>query len=81
MPDNLGDTDESYELHIDNQTAWITANQYSGAMRGLSTFGQIIKWNNANKTYETNFLPIDLTDSPRYSYRGLMLDTSRRFYE
>jgi hexosaminidase len=53
-----------------------------GIVRGLSTLLQLIK---VSKTYsnlhEISHLPLQINDSPRYPYRGLMLDTSRRFYD
>lgn len=33
-----------------------------------------------NGQYEINNSPIEITDSPRYPYRGLLLDGSRRYY-
>jgi hexosaminidase len=84
MPDNLEDTDESYNLIVENNgTIQIVANQYSGAMRGMSTLAQLVKAspNTGRYAYKIDYAPINITDKPRYMYRGLMLDTSRHFYQ
>ena len=60
----------------------IEANQYSGAMRGIATFAQLVEYSvgTGRFAYKINHSPINITDFPRYIYRGYMLDTSRRFY-
>ncbi|RWS27388.1 beta-hexosaminidase subunit beta-like isoform X2 [Leptotrombidium deliense] len=66
--------DESYTLdtirfnQLVSKTVW-------GALRGLETFSQLVYRHNnqllINKTY--------IEDSPRFSHRGLLIDTSRHF--
>jgi len=62
---------------------YLRANQYSGAMRGLATLSQLVKHSisTGKYIYKIPFTPIDIQDTPRYPYRGFMLDTSRRYYE
>ena len=45
MPHNLEETDESYILYIDHTSNLISlsASEYSGLIRGLSTLAQLIK--------------------------------------
>lgn len=51
-------------------------------MRGLATFAQLVEYSvgTGRFSYKINYAPIEITDFPRYPYRGYMLDTSRRFY-
>jgi len=69
--------DESYELQILTGSAKLKANSVWGAIRGLETFSQL--------TYLTDDKKLAINDStyikdfPRFSYRGLMLDTARHF--
>ena len=56
----------------------MTANQYSGVVRGLATLSQLIHINQSG--YQVSNLPISINDAPRYPYRGFMLDTSRHFF-
>ena len=83
IPKDLTDTDESYSIKILGESGeiYLEANQYSGIVRGLSTLSQLIKHSsNEASMFEVAHLPIEINDSPRFPYRGLMLDTSRRFY-
>jgi len=70
--------DESYTLRINSDsTAILQSATTSGALRGLETFSQLIYLNGNNK-FQVNETYI--YDYPRYSYRGLMIDTARHFY-
>ncbi|XP_073695793.1 beta-hexosaminidase subunit beta isoform X1 [Garra rufa] len=69
-------TDESYELSVDQPSAVLKAANVWGALRGLETFSQLVYEddygvNNINKT--------DISDFPRFAHRGILLDTSRHF--
>lgn len=79
----LEEEDESYTINIlDNaEEIQLEANHYSGVVRGLDTLAQLIKLSEEQPSlYHVQHLPLQIQDSPRYPYRGLMLDTSRRFY-
>jgi beta-acetyl hexosaminidase like len=43
IPPSIYDAIESYTFQLENDTILITAPQYSGAMRGLATFTQLVK--------------------------------------
>ncbi|XP_043095215.1 beta-hexosaminidase subunit beta isoform X1 [Puntigrus tetrazona] len=69
-------TDESYELSVDEPSAVLKAANVWGALRGLETFSQLVYEddygaNNINKT--------DISDFPRFAHRGILLDSSRHF--
>uniref|UniRef100_A0A673MNG1 Hexosaminidase B (beta polypeptide) n=1 Tax=Sinocyclocheilus rhinocerous TaxID=307959 RepID=A0A673MNG1_9TELE len=69
-------TDESYELSVDEPSAVLKAANVWGALRGLETFSQLVyeddyAINNINKT--------DISDFPRFAHRGILLDSSRHF--
>jgi hexosaminidase len=69
---------ETYSVEVGaSTTAIISANSIWGALRGLETFSQLIYLTD-DKRYQLNQTTI--VDYPRYSHRGLMIDTSRHFY-
>ena len=70
----LGD-DESYNLEITETQAKITAPNTVGAMRGLETFLQLLE-GDKNGFY---FPAVSINDKPRFSWRGLMIDSARHF--
>ena len=56
----------------------IAAPTYFGARHGMETLGQMISYDDMSDTlqiYET----AHVEDSPSYSHRGVLLDTSRNF--
>jgi hypothetical protein len=59
----------------------ITADYYTGIVRGLDTLSQLITQdvNKSSSSYEIKYLPINITDFPEYPYRGIMIDTAREF--
>ncbi|XP_017286745.1 beta-hexosaminidase subunit beta isoform X2 [Kryptolebias marmoratus] len=69
-------SDESYVLSVDQPVAILKAPKVWGALRGLETFSQLV--------YEDEYgaKSINLTfisDFPRFSHRGVLLDSSRHF--
>ena len=68
---------ESYELSIDNNKILINASGRAGALYGLQSLKQIMLTSKLEKTMLKHIL---INDSPRFSYRGMLLDISRNFY-
>jgi len=69
------DEDETYSLEITAQSAHLHAATDVGAMRGLETLLQLIQSDG-----QGFFLPVvSIQDSPRFRWRGLMIDCSRHF--
>jgi len=67
--------DESYELNVNEHSIQIkSANSY-GAIRALSTLNQLVTTD--GKDY--NFPCVSISDSPRFVWRGLLIDVSRHF--
>lgn len=59
--------------------ATLKAGTVWGALRGLETFSQLIRWNDASETYSIPDLPINIIDWPRFPWRGLLIDVSRHY--
>lgn len=76
-------TNESYSLKISttgqDTSIVISAPTFFGARHGLETLSQLIDYDN-----EKNCLQMvsgaSIEDYPAFSYRGILLDTSRNFY-
>jgi hexosaminidase len=72
--------DEHYSLTIDeSDTSLLAASTIWGAMHGLETFSQLVQWDDATSSYKVMHTPISIEDSPRFPWRGLMIDTARHF--
>lgn len=62
---------EAYSLSSDSRGVTVSAHSGSGLFYGLQTLLQLV---------QNNEVPaVSITDSPRFSYRGLLLDVSRNF--
>ena len=73
--DNL--LEESYRLSIDENKILIEASDRAGALYGLQSLKQLF----LASSLENNVLKhMHIIDSPRFSYRGMLLDISRNFY-
>ncbi|MFB9076402.1 beta-N-acetylhexosaminidase [Flavobacterium procerum] len=67
--------DESYHLDIKSNKITINASSDLGALHGLETLLQILQ-NNSTSFY---FPVSQISDFPRFTWRGLMIDASRHF--
>merc|ERR1712018_835580 len=68
-------TDYTYNISIQNNVAYAYANPQYGAFYAMETFIQMID--------EKGNLPgsdIQITDGPQNIWRGLLIDTGRRFF-
>ncbi|SEA20829.1 family 20 glycosylhydrolase [Alkalimonas amylolytica] len=64
--------DESYLLRVDGSGIQLNANTHLGILHGLETVLQLAAMN--------NYLPaVLIKDSPRFAWRGLLLDPARHF--
>ena len=69
------DEDESYTLTVTSSSATIHANTVVGAIRGLTTLSQLVQPGTSGY-----ILPaVTIEDSPRFRWRGLMIDVGRHF--
>ncbi len=69
------DEDESYSLEVTPSSAHLRAATVVGAMHGLATLEQLIQ-SDANGY----FIPtVTIHDTPRFRWRGLMIDCGRHF--
>ena len=67
--------DESYTLDVGSSGAVLKAPTVTGALRGLATFAQLVQ--PGAEGFEVRGIHIE--DSPRFAWRGLMLDVSRHW--
>ena len=67
--------DESYKLDIQSNKIIINAASDLGALHALETLLQLLQ--NDSKSYY--FPTATITDSPRFTWRGLMIDAARHF--
>lgn len=58
--------------------AYVKANNYFGGRHGLETLRQLIVFDafSKNLVMPSTF---EISDSPKYKYRGILLDTARNF--
>ena len=67
--------DESYTLEVTQADAHLHAATVVGAMRGLETFQQLVQSDATGY-----FVPaVSIRDTPRFRWRGLMIDCGRHF--
>jgi hexosaminidase len=59
----------------------IKANTVYGALYAIETFSQIVQWSPDHHAFVIPNAPWNITDYPKYKHRGLLLDTSRYYYD
>jgi hexosaminidase len=67
--------DESYHLVVSPENATLTAREPLGVIRGLETFLQLVRIGPDGFAAPA----VDISDSPRFGWRGLSMDVSRHF--
>ncbi|KAI9197382.1 glycoside hydrolase superfamily [Polychytrium aggregatum] len=72
-PAALAGIDESYSLQATKSGIVINATTQAGAVYGLQTLSQLV-------TPDANLVLGSITDSPRFPYRGILLDTARNYF-
>eukprot|EP00768_Dysnectes_brevis_P002336 gnl/Dysnectes_brevis/1777_a2035_1598.p1 GENE.gnl/Dysnectes_brevis/1777_a2035_1598~~gnl/Dysnectes_brevis/1777_a2035_1598.p1 ORF type:complete len:505 (+),score=211.15 gnl/Dysnectes_brevis/1777_a2035_1598:58-1572(+) len=73
------DVDVSYTLDLTSSAVTITAPNQYGAMHGLSTLRQLITPSPYDHLYTIQ--KVAITDSPRFKWRGILIDTARHFLD
>lgn len=61
---------QSFECIIESKTVW-------GALHAMETFTQLLK--RSSGAIHCDYVPVTISDEPRYSHRGLLVDTSRHY--
>lgn len=69
--------EESYILNINQDEILISASDRAGALYAIQSLKQIFLVSKLENTPIKNLI---VNDSPRFSYRGMLLDISRNFY-
>ena len=69
---------EAYKISVDSNIITIESTNPTGIARGLATLKQLALLNQNDTAY---FIPnVKITDSPKFTHRGLLLDCSRHFF-
>lgn len=71
------DSDESYQLEVENGQIHIRSERPFGAFHGLETFLQLVT-TDASGYYVPE---VSIEDEPRFKWRGVSYDTARHFIE
>ena len=69
------DSDESYSLKVTGEGVKLDAATRFGAMRGMETLLQLVQ--NSGQKSEIPF--VEIHDSPRFPWRGILIDSARHF--
>jgi hexosaminidase len=80
-PDSLGA--EGYELRVGSSGVAVTAATAEGLFRGLTTLRHLLPAKAEAATQQAGpweLAGTEISDAPRYGYRGMMLDVSRHFF-
>ena len=80
VPLTIG-VDESYTLTLpaDGSAGTLTAATIYGAMMGLQTLSQAIRYDYDNDWYSVAAAPLTISDAPKFAWRGILIDTDRHW--
>ncbi|MFI6986701.1 family 20 glycosylhydrolase [Embleya sp. NPDC050154] len=74
---------EGYTITSGKNGVVVKAHGAQGLFRGVQTLRQLLPAEVESRTRQSRawtVSPVQISDSPRYEYRGVMLDVARRFY-
>lgn len=72
------ESDEAYEIKILKKKIQISSSNEVGFFRAFTTLDQLLRFQNLSNQ---NHLPTgEISDMPKYGYRGAMLDVARHFF-
>lgn len=74
---------EAYTIDITHKRVGVAASTYNGFVYALQTIGQMLpaEFYGGTRVKADFVLPcVSIKDSPRFSYRGVLLDVGRHFY-
>jgi hexosaminidase len=80
-PQSLGD--EGYQLQVHDSGIVIQAHEAAGLFHGVQTLRQLLPASVERRTEQPGPWTVaggTITDTPRYAYRGAMLDVTRHFF-
>lgn len=81
-PASLGQ--EGYTLRSDAASVMISAHTAEGLYHGVQTLRQLLPTQIEDRTLQPGIHwsapAVSITDTPRYAYRGIMIDVARHFY-
>lgn len=83
--DDAGLGDEGYRLSVNGSTVRIAANRPAGIFYGVQTLLQLLPAEIKSQTPQSADMQwkipcVEITDTPRFAWRGLMLDVSRHWF-
>ena len=68
--------DESYNLLVNDQIT-VTSKTILGAINAITTLNQLLECDGSSCSIPNG--PFNITDSPKYTYRGILIDVARNF--
>ncbi len=70
---------EGYHLGVDGDRVVVTGDDHAGLFYGMQTLDQLLpaRWNGSDPV---RVPAVDISDAPRFPYRGMHLDVSRHFF-
>ena len=74
-----GTNEESYNLSVHSDTLLISASKEVGLFRGIQTLVQLLPVDSKKTTNSVGVPGCEISDSPRFGWRGLNLDCGRHF--
>ena len=75
---NISEAPESYRLNIDPQGIEIIGSDHAGTFYGIQTLLQILETSKIENV--STVMSVIIKDSPRFKWRGMMLDVARHMF-